>query len=612
VKPLNQLKYGFADAENYKRRENKDIFNQIFLRTDELDQLQNPSTFFLVGEKGTGKTAYAVYLTSTPSEEKKFSHKFIRETDYLKFISMKKSQSLALSEYVDVWKVIFLTLVAGSIVEKEKKPLIFRNDKFEKLEEAINSYYANAFSPEVVSGLQIAENASEILRLMLGVGKSSIGYDAAQETKVVSDYSRFQTSLLDIERKFEEAIRSTKLKSDHIVFIDGIDIRPESVPFDECLLCVKGMANALWSLNNDFFPSIKDSAGRCRIVGLLRPDIFNSLGMQNRNTKLKDNSVVLDWRTSYTNYRQSKLFKMADKFFAVQQHEKPDEGFAWNNYFPFDATEVKEIHVSPSSFITVLRYTFHRPRDVFAIFDTLNNLYVKSGRAVDSFNADHINSREFKKSFGTYMLGEVKDSLSFYYDDAEYELFLKFFEFLDGHAKFDYSKFLSAFADFKKTIADKRSDVPDFMETAETFLQFLYDQNIICYIEDAGDERFIRWCFIERSISNISPKVKIDAQYEIHYSLGNALNTGKVIRSSRGSATAVVKPSKSGFFEGRVKMYMPDKSYGFIIQDGMPVDVFVHAKRVIGGGKLSKGDRVRFRLEKDNLNRLMAVDVMKI
>lgn len=98
MKPLNQLKYGFADAENYKRRENKDIFNQIFLRTDELDQLQNPSTFFLVGEKGTGKTAYAVYLTSTPSEEKKFSHKFIRETDYLKFISMKKSQSLALSE----------------------------------------------------------------------------------------------------------------------------------------------------------------------------------------------------------------------------------------------------------------------------------------------------------------------------------------------------------------------------------------------------------------------------------------------------------------------------------------------------------------------------------
>ena len=112
--------------------------------------------------------------------------------------------------------------------------------------------------------------------------------------------------MLDIERKFEEAIRSTKLKSDHIVFIDGIDIRPESVPFDEYLLCVKGMANALWSLNNDFFPSIKDSAGRCRIVGLLRPDIFNSLGMQNRNTKLKDNSVVLDWRTSYTNYRQSR------------------------------------------------------------------------------------------------------------------------------------------------------------------------------------------------------------------------------------------------------------------------------------------------------------------
>ena len=39
-----------------------------------------------------------------------------------------------------------------------------------------------------------------------------------------------------------------------------------------------------------------------------------------------------------------------------------------------------------------------------------------------------------------YLLGEVKDHLSFYYTEAEYETFLKFFEFLKGKSSFDYDE----------------------------------------------------------------------------------------------------------------------------------------------------------------------------
>ena len=60
MKPISELAFGFADAENYRRRENKDLFNRISLRTSELDKLCERTVFFLIGEKGTGKTAYAV------------------------------------------------------------------------------------------------------------------------------------------------------------------------------------------------------------------------------------------------------------------------------------------------------------------------------------------------------------------------------------------------------------------------------------------------------------------------------------------------------------------------------------------------------------------------
>lgn len=177
-------------------------------------------------------------------------------------------------------------------------------------------------------------------------------------------------------------------------------------------------------------------------MALLRPDIFNSLGLQNRNTKLKDNSVVLDWRTRYNSHRDSNLFKLADRLFSVQQDSRPIAGKAWNHYFPFDASMVRQKSSEPSSFIEVLRYTCHRPRDVLSVLDILEDLYVKTGIAVDYFKRDQLVSKDFRRSYGSYMLGEVKDSLSFYYDESEFQTFLKFFEYPDGHNKFDYSKFL--------------------------------------------------------------------------------------------------------------------------------------------------------------------------
>ena len=614
MKALNKLKFGFTDAENYRRRENKDIFNQIFLRTGALEELQAPSSFFLVGEKGTGKTAYAVYLTNYPSDTKKYSHKFIRETDYTKFISLKQQNALGLSEFTDIWKVILLLIFAGSIIENEPQNsnAFTRGNDFSQLRSAIDEYYANAFSPEIVSGLQLVEHSEQLLKLIAKYSGNSAELSSQQGERVSRDLKRFQTDLLGIQRAFEKAFRGVSLSVDHTLFIDGIDIRPENVPFEQYLDCVKGLANALWSLDNDFFPSIRDSKGRMKVVALLRPDIFNSLGLQNRNTKLRDNSVILDWRTRYSSYQDSNLFKMADKLLAVQQDSKPQPGNAWNHYFPFDASYKTEEGSDPSSFITVLRYSFHRPRDILSVLDTLEELYVKTSLAVDHFTYEQLTSKDFRRSYGAYMLGEIKDSLSFYYDEEEYQLFLKFFEYLDGNNKFDYSKFLSAYADFMKFLSDQGSRVPDFMGGAEDFLQFLYDQNILCYIEQASDERFIRWCFIERSPSNISPKVKLNASYEIHYGLANALNTGKKIRSRRNEATAVVAPSRSGFFEGTVKFVQPSKKFGFIVQDGMPVDMFFHLSRVVAKAKITRGARVRFRLEKDNNGRLMAVDVMPI
>ena len=67
-KTLKELHPPFNDAVNYKTRSEKAFFNKIFLRTEELKLCLKPATYFVIGEKGSGKTAYAAYLESNETD----------------------------------------------------------------------------------------------------------------------------------------------------------------------------------------------------------------------------------------------------------------------------------------------------------------------------------------------------------------------------------------------------------------------------------------------------------------------------------------------------------------------------------------------------------------
>jgi cold shock CspA family protein len=606
MKPLSEIHFGFSDAENYKRREEKELFSKIFLRTDAMEQLRKPSTFFLVGEKGTGKTAYAVHFTNGQFDNNRSDHRFIRETDYQKFIALKKDSHLSVSDYEDIWKVIIYLLMANSLIERDKAVgELLQYPKFAALKKVIEEYYQHAFSPEIRTAMQFVEDSTRAAELLVKYMPLQGKITDTDRSVVTSETTRFQLNLLYIERTFRDALSSLKLGNNQLLFIDGIDIRPPSIPYAEYLDCVKGLGNAIWSLNNDVFPTFRDSKGRLRAIMLVRPDIFNSLGLQNRNTKLKDNSVVLGWLTNYGKYRSSEIFALADRMFGAQQAELMKLGQAWDYYFPFDAKTVDTSQGGDySAFVTFLRYSFYRPRDILTALDILRE---QTKADVDAkgrvFTYDDVMATSFKTAYGTYLLGEIRDALSFYYDEEEYELFLKFFEYLNGARNFSYPTYLQAFAGFSKFLEQQTRPRPGFMKSPEEFLQFLYDQNVLCYKEHASDEKFIRWCFRERTISNPSPKVKTELEYEIHYGLSNVLNTGK--------ALAVQKPNDSAESKftnfGKVIQYDASKGFGFILQEGLPVDVYFRAPAQGVGPR--KGDAVRYILSKDHAGRLIAKDV---
>ncbi|WP_225613740.1 P-loop ATPase, Sll1717 family [Pantoea sp. PNT01] len=533
MKKIVEMEYVFPDAENYRRREFKDAFNRTFLVDEYIDELLKPEKSFLMGEKGTGKTAYAVYLSNNKYKNTASELKFIRETEYQKFVSLKKEKHLDLSDYTNIWRVILLLLLAKQVAENEPS-IIPKFIKFKTLNNAIDEYYYNAFSPEIIHALNFVQEAKAAAEIMNKFAKAS---GEIKETSSFSE-SRFQTNLLYIQSNFEKAFQEIKLSENHILFIDGIDIRPHAIDYEEYLDCVKGLANAIWQLNNDFFPSIRDSKGRLRVILLIRPDIFTSTGLQNQNTKLRTNTVMLDWRTTYENFSSSKLYRMACKLLHSQQEKSvaqiktPEE--VWEHYFPY---EIKSSFHTDKAFIGFLRNSFYRPRDIIMmLFFLQENCKEKGELKKDSFNVEDFDNSDFKRKLADYLLSEIKDQISFYYNDQDYELFIKFFEYLNGSVRFNQDEFQEAYKNLTEYVKSSGYETPKFMDSANKFLQFIYELNIISFIEDIeGHKPLIHWCFRDRSFANIAPKVKLNARYEIFYGLARAVNTGKK-RLAQGEA----------------------------------------------------------------------------
>lgn len=529
MKKITELEYSFPDAENYRRREFKDVFNRNFVADDYASEILKPEISFLMGEKGAGKTAYAVYLTNNRINTNICDLKFIRETEYQKFVALKKERHLDLSDYTNIWRVIILLMLSKQIADKEDG-LLPKFIKFRSLNSAIDEYYLHAFSPEILHALQFVQESKIAAEYLSKFAKAS----GEQTESITFSENRFQTNLLYIQKSFEKALSELKLTNSHILFIDGIDIRPDGIEYNEYLDCVKGLANAVWQLNNDFFPAIKDSKGRLKAVLLVRPDIFSSIGLQNQNTKIRSNSVYLDWRTTYANYETSSLFRMTDKLLYNQQSDEdknklPNVGDSWKKYFPYTTKRHDDANGNDSSFIGFLRNSFYRPRDLLMMLELLkDNAIEKNETEKESHTLEDFESADFKRKLSDHLLGEIKDQISFYYNNDDYELFLKFFELLNGVTRFTYEDYLNTHAELTAHIKSNDKTNPNFMDTPNKFLQFLYETNVICYVEDVeGHKPLIHWSFRDRSYSNFSPKVKEGVRYEIFYGLARAVNTGK-------------------------------------------------------------------------------------
>lgn len=322
---------------------------------------------------------------------------------------------------------------------------------------------------------------------------------------------------------FSNALSSIKLKDDIVLFIDGIDIRPEKIKYEEYIECIKGLADAVWFLNTSTFANIKGSDGLFRVVLLLRPDIYYSLSLQNAAAKLKDNAVYLDWTTTYENSENSILYDVANKILSNDQEFDPNIEDYFKVYFPWKKDD-------RTAFMEFLKISLSRPRDILMIMQIIQeNMNRNISSSMCSFKKEVYESNNFQNSYSEYFLSSLKDQLSFYYSNNEFDLLVEFFKKFD-ESTFSYQDFCTKFDEFGEYILNNENDIPEFMTNQNKLLQILYDSNIIGAIENAESNAvFYHFSYREREIYNIYPKVPIGENfiYCFHYGMYKKVKLGR-------------------------------------------------------------------------------------
>ena len=114
IQDLQQIK---GDAYDYyiAGHEDADLFEKIFLVDEIIDEIRKPDKYFLIGEKGSGKTAYSVYMSKSERMDCFCSISLVENTLYQKFLHMKKQKALELSSYKDIWVNLIYLILAENI-----------------------------------------------------------------------------------------------------------------------------------------------------------------------------------------------------------------------------------------------------------------------------------------------------------------------------------------------------------------------------------------------------------------------------------------------------------------------------------------------------------------
>ena len=246
------------------------------------DKIWSGKKRYIIGRKGTGKSAILQKIRLTAQSDPKIFHTEISLRDFplSDFKSMGDRSLQDKSKYVSAWKFLLLTEIAKMMTDDNS---INSDYAVRRLRKFLDENFPDGVSViESISKLKQRHNKVSILTSPFSAEHSS---DITTEKNALVHYNQ---AVKELEKLFQEV----ETDSQYILLIDELDegFKIKNSNLNMVIL-------SLLRATDELFKFFKDAGLNCIPVLALRSDIFNSLEDNDLN-KLDDYVLRLNWTTN--------------------------------------------------------------------------------------------------------------------------------------------------------------------------------------------------------------------------------------------------------------------------------------------------------------------------
>lgn len=478
----------------YQNRTKNKVEEFIYIDRDWYEQLLEPTTYYILGPKGSGKSLYAAYMCADTRDNTTSKSYTIDVSDYGKLIRMKIANHLDFTEYLTMWKVILLQKFLLGI-DADEITFWGRSKSFQSIQTTISNYFGDDVTDDAFNPVTVIDSCSKQAEVTQYISNqiNTSGADVGVPMSLmfggnIQDTASEQNSS-SVEQKsfvykdtwsraisaFKKTIEKVSFKHNHYLFVDGLDVRPDGINTTEYSECIGALVRAVYDLNARLFGHIKRKDNNTlKIVALTRTDIFLNSNLVNVTSCINDNCVELDWTYSNENeFRYSKLYKMMNRVLGWDGEStiKPSDIF-----FGFDLHYPKGRPLRADLYIQ--RLSRLRPRDVVKLLQLIQDQCKRRG--LNKPTREILNSPELISQYSNYYTDQVKSEMMFSFSgDMIKSIFdlvktIRSDTITEGQFEDIYLRHCSNHPTFSETFANHRA-----------LLDILYSLDIIGWTEKA-------------------------------------------------------------------------------------------------------------------------------
>ncbi|HTU68016.1 MAG TPA: hypothetical protein VMF52_18850 [Steroidobacteraceae bacterium] len=372
------------EIANWKLEAKLESSEKYFYHTNAIDRLSQGHRSFVIGRKGTGKTAICEYL-ATKKSPKYFAQKLtFKNFPFNRLYSLNDKGYTSPNQYITLWKYLIYSTTCKLLHKNPDVDIASR----EKLEPLFNVDISHALPNAVERWTDVNFELK-----ILGTG-AAFGRTKGMAGEVALELGE-KVQIL------EEFIRGRLGASTYVILFDELDEDFKDIVNPDKYRQYTELLTSLFKAIQDVRSVFRE--WKLYPIVFLRDDIYDVLQDPDK-TKWSDYKLELSWDSQ--GIKNLLAFRISR---AINPAGKPlDFGQAWLRVF--DSTDVFHGHrktVRSSAFEYITRSTQMRPRDF------IRYLQVCAEQAIDHnltlITPEIVRSED--KSFSNYLRSELEDEI---------------------------------------------------------------------------------------------------------------------------------------------------------------------------------------------------------